>query len=189
MMRYLQYDTLQKMGLGNFDVWAAAFGETVTAIELSPEGSGYRAKTRFARFFNLPELISIFKECADVQTADMLDLPVPEAEYINEVLKPTEEQEEMVASFGERAEIVRSGRVDPSEDNLLLITNDSRKCALDQRLLNDMLPDAGDSKVNRCVKNVFDIWKETEQDRSTQLIFCDREAIRCYTNYKWGYAL
>ena len=128
---------------------------------------------RFARFFNLPELISIFKESADVQTADMLDLPVPEAEYINEVLKPTEEQKEMVASFGERAEIVRKGGVDPSEDNMLAITNDGRKCALDQRLLNEMLPDAEDSKVNRCVKNAFDIWKETKQDRSTQLIFCD----------------
>lgn len=173
IMRYLQYDTLQEMGLGNFDAWAAAFGETVTSVELSPEGTGYRAKVRFARFFNLPELISIFKESADVQTADMLDLPVPEAEYINEVLKPTEEQKEMVASFGERAEVVRKGEVDPSVDNMLAITNDGRKCALDQRLLNDMLPDAEESKVNRCVRNVFDIWKETSQDRSTQLIFCD----------------
>jgi len=173
IMRYLQYDTLQEMGLGNFDAWAASFGETVTSIELSPEGTGYRAKMRFARFYNLPELISIFKESADIQTADMLELPVPEAEYINEVLKPTEEQKEMVASFGERAELVRNGEVDPSEDNMLTITNDGRKCALDQRLLNDMLPDAEDSKVNRCVKNAFDIWKETEQDCSTQLIFCD----------------
>ena len=173
IMRYLQYDTLQEMGLGNFDAWAAAFGETVTAVELSPEGTGYRAKVRFARFFNLPELISIFKESADIQTSDMLALPVPEAEYINEVIKPTQEQKEMVASFGERAEIVRKGEVDPSVDNMLSITNDGRKCALDQRLLNEMLPDAEDSKVNRCVKNAFDIWKGTKEDRSTQIIFCD----------------
>ena len=172
-MRYLQYDTIQRMGLGHFDSWAATFGETVTAIELSPEGTGYRAKTRFARFFNLPELISLFKEAADIQTADMLNLPVPEAEYINEVLKPSEEQEELVSSFAERAEIVRAGLVEPYEDNMLKITNDGRKCALDQRLINDMLPDFADSKVNRCVKNAFDIWEETTQKRSTQLIFCD----------------
>ena len=173
IMRYLQYDTIQRMGLGHFDSWAATFGETVTAIELSPEGTGYRAKTRFARFFNLPELISLFKEAADIQTADMLNLPVPEAEYINEVLKPSEEQEELVSSFAERAEIVRAGLVEPYEDNMLKITNDGRKCALDQRLINDMLPDFADSKVNRCVKNAFDIWEETAQKRSTQLIFCD----------------
>ena len=173
IMRYLQYDTLQKMGLGHFDSWAAAFGETVTAIELSPEGTGYRAKTRFARFFNLPELISLFKESADIQTADMLNLPVPEAEYINEVLKPSPEQEELVSTFADRAEMVRSGLVEPREDNMLKITNDGRKCALDQRLINDMLPDFPDSKVNRCVKNAFDIWQETAQNRSTQLIFCD----------------
>ena len=155
VMRYLQYDTLQRMGLGHFDSWAASFGETVTAIELSPEGTGYRAKTRFARFFNLPELISVFKETADVQTADMLDLPTPEAEYINEVLKPSQIQKDMVASFAERAEKVRSGRLDPSIDNMLRITNDGRKCALDQRLINDMLPDDPGSKVNCCVKNVF----------------------------------
>lgn len=142
IMRYLQYDTLMNMGMGHFDSWAATFGETVTAIELSPEGTGYRAKTRFARFFNLPELISIFKEAADIQTADMLNLPVPEAEYINEVLKPSEEQKEMVEAFSERAEQVRGGAVDPRVDNMLKITNDGRKCALDQRLLNDMLPDA-----------------------------------------------
>ena len=147
IMRYLQYDTIQKMGLGHFDSWAAAFGETVTAIELSPEGTGYRAKTRFARFFNLPELISLFKESADIQTADMLNLPVPEA--------------------------VRSGLVEPTVDNMLKITNDGRKCALDQRLLNDMLPDEADSKVNRCAKNAYDIWEETAEKKSTQLIFCD----------------
>lgn len=152
IMRYLQYDTIQKMGLGHFDAWAASFGETVTAIELSPEGTGYRAKTRFARFYNLPELISLFKEAADVQTADMLNLPVPEAEYINEVLKPSEIQKEMVSSFADRAELVRGGVVDAKDDNMLKITNDGRKCALDQRLINDMLPDEEDSKVNRCVK-------------------------------------
>ena len=173
IMRYLQYDTLQAMGLGHFDSWAAAFGETVTAIELSPEGTGYRAKTRFARFFNLPELISLFKESADIQTADMLHLPVPEAEYINEVLKPSPEQEDLVSTFADRAEMVRSGLVEPREDNMLKITNDGRKCALDQRLINDMLPDFPDSKVNRCVKNAFDIWHETAQNRSSQLIFCD----------------
>ena len=173
IMRYLQYDTIQKMGLGHFDSWAAAFGETVTAIELSPEGTGYRAKTRFARFFNLPELISLFKESADIQTADMLNLPVPEAEYINEVLKPSEIQQDMVSAFADRAEAVRSGLVEPTVDNMLKITNDGRKCALDQRLLNDMLPDEADSKVNRCAKNAYDIWEETAEKKSTQLIFCD----------------
>lgn len=173
IMRYLQYDTLQKLGLGHFDSWAAAFGETVTSVELSPEGTGYRAKTRFARFFNLPELISLFKECADIQTADMLDLPIPEAEYINEVLKPSEEQEKLVSSFADRAELVRKGMVDPKKDNMLTITNDGRKCALEQRLVHDMLPDEEESKVNRCVKNVFEIWEKTAADRSTQLIFCD----------------
>ena len=173
IMRYLQYDTIQKMGLGHFDSWAAAFGETVTAIELSPEGTGYRAKTRFARFFNLPELISLFKESADIQTADMLNLPVPEAEYINEVLKPSEIQQDMVSAFADRAEAVRSGLVEPTVDNMLKITNDGRKCALDQRLLNDMLPDEADRKVNRCAKNAYDIWEETAEKKSTQLIFCD----------------
>ena len=173
IMRYLQYDTLQKMGLSHFDDWAASFGETVTAIELSPEGTGYRAKTRFARFFNLPELISLFKESADVQTADMLNLPVPEAEYINEVLKPSETQEEMVSSFADRAEAVRNGNVNPRFDNMLKITNDGRKLALDQRLINDMLPDEPESKVNRCVDNAFKVWEESALDRGTQLIFCD----------------
>ena len=173
IMRYLQYDTLMNMGMGHFDSWAATFGETVTAIELSPEGTGYRAKTRFARFFNLPELISIFKEAADIQTADMLNLPVPEAEYINEVLKPSEEQKEMVEAFSERAEQVRGGVVDPRVDNMLKITNDGRKCALDQRLLNDMLPDAGESKVNACVENAFQVWEDGKDTQATQLIFCD----------------
>lgn len=172
-MRYLQYDLLQKLGMGHFDAWAAAFGETVTGIELSPEGTGYRAKTRFARFYNLPELMSLFKECADIQTADLLNLPVPEAEYVNEVLKPSPEHKEMVKAFAERAEAVRGGGVDPAKDNMLRITNDGRKCALDQRLLNDMLPDAEGSKADRCVENAFGIWERTMQDKSAQMIFCD----------------
>ena len=173
IMRYLQYDTLQRTGLGHFDSWASTFGETVTAIELAPEGTGYRAKTRFARFFNLPELISMFKEVADVQTADMLKLPVPEAELVNEVLKPSEIQQEMVASFSDRAEAVRSGRVDPKEDNMLRITNDGRKCALDQRLMNPLLPDDGESKVNACIRNAFKVWQDGQADRTAQVIFCD----------------
>ena len=173
IMRYLQYDTLQKLHLGHFDSWAASFGETVTAIELSPEGTGYRAKTRFARFFNLPELISLFKESADVQTADMLNLPVPEAEYINEVLKPSETQQEMVSSFADRAEQVRNGNVNPKIDNMLKITNDGRKLALDQRLINDLLPDEPESKINLCVENAYQVWEESTPDKSTQLIFCD----------------
>ncbi len=173
IMRYLQNRRLVETGLSHFDSWAASFGETVTAIELSPEGTGYRAKTRFARFFNLPELISMFKEVADIQTADMLHLPVPEAEYINEVLKPSEIQQEMVSSFAERAEAVRGGAVDPRTDNMLKITNDGRKCALEQRLINDMLLDEPESKVNRCVENTFAVWQETMECRSAQLIFCD----------------
>ncbi len=173
IMRYLQYDLLQKLGLGHFDAWAASFGETVTSIELSPEGTGYRAKTRFARFYNLPELMSLFKECADIKTADLLKLPVPEAEYVNEVLKPSPEQQKMVEAFAERAEAVRAGGVDPAKDNMLRITNDGRKCALDQRLLNDMLPDAEGSKANACVKNVYRIWKDSMEDKSAQIIFCD----------------
>ena len=160
VMRYLQYGTLQKKNLTHFDCWASTFGETTTAIELAPEGTGYRAKTRFARFFNLPELISLFKESADVQTADMLNLPVPKAEYINEVLKPSETQEEMVSSFADRAEAVRNGNVNPRFDNMLKITNDGRKLALDQRLMNEMLPDEPESKVNRCVDNAFKVWEK-----------------------------
>lgn len=183
IMRYLQYDTLMRMGMGHFDSWAATFGETVTAIELSPEGTGYRAKTRFARFFNLPELISIFKEAADIQTSDMLNLPVPEAEFINEVLKPSEEQQDMVAAFSERAESVRTGMVNPTEDNMLKITNDGRKCALDQRLLNELLPDAEKSKVNTCVENAFQVWEEGKTDRTTQLIFCDLSTPKGYGTF------
>nr|MCR5777320.1 DEAD/DEAH box helicase family protein [Lachnospiraceae bacterium] len=172
-MRYLQYDTLQKLGLGQFDSWAATFGETQTAIELAPEGTGYRAKTRFAKFFNLPELISLFKESADIQTPDMLKLPVPEAEYENIVLKPTDAQKEIVASLADRAEAVRNRLVDPAEDNMLRITNDGRKLALDQRLVSDLLPDDENSKVNICVNKAFEIWENTKADRSTQILFCD----------------
>ena len=172
-MRYLQYNTLQKLGLGNFDSWAATFGETQTAIELAPEGTGYRAKTRFAKFFNLPELISLFKESADIQTPDMLKLPVPEAEYENVVLKPSEYQKEMVQSLADRAEAVRDRRVDATVDNMLKITNDGRKLALDQRLINDMLPDEDNSKSTTCVDKAFEIWEETKEQKSAQLIFCD----------------
>ena len=172
-MRYLQYSTLQKLGLGNFDSWAATFGETQTAIELAPEGTGYRAKTRFAKFFNLPELISLFKESADIQTPDMLKLPVPEAEYENVVLKPSEYQKEMVQSLADRAEAVRDRRVDATVDNMLKITNDGRKLALDQRLINDMLPDDDNSKATTCVDKAFEIWEDTKEQKSAQLIFCD----------------
>ena len=173
MQRYLQYDRLRDMHLQHFDAWASTFGETVTAIELAPEGTGYRAKTRFARFFNLPELITMFKDVADVQTADMLKLPVPEVEYHNQVMKPSDFQREMVSSFAERAEKVRNGSVTPSEDNMLKITNDGRKLALDQRLQDSMLPDDPTSKVNVCVENIYRIWSETQEKRSTQLVFCD----------------
>ena len=172
-MRYLQYGTLQKLGLGQFDSWAANFGDTQTAIELAPEGTGYRAKTRFAKFFNLPELISLFKEAADIQTPDMLNLPVPEAEYENVTLKPSEAQKEMVQSLADRAERVRNRMVDSSVDNMLKITNDGRKLALDQRLMNDMLPDDENSKSSVCVEKAFKIWEDTADKRSAQLIFCD----------------
>ena len=172
-MRYLQYDTLQKLGLGHFDSWASSFGETQTAIELAPEGTGYRAKTRFAKFFNLPELIALFKESADIQTPDMLKLPVPEAEYENVVLKPSDYQQDMVASLAERAEEVRNRKVDVTVDNMLRITNDGRKLALDQRLINDMLPDNENSKASVCVNKAFEIWEQTKEQKSAQLIFCD----------------
>ena len=173
LMRYLQYDTLQRMDLGHFDSWASTFGETVTAVELAPEGTGYRAKTRFAKFFNLPELMSVFKEAADIQTSDMLKLPVPEAIYTDVVSEPSEEQKQMVEALGKRAEIVRNGGVDSSVDNMLKITNDGRKLALDQRLQNPLLPDNPDSKTNRCVENVFSIWEETAEQKAAQLVFCD----------------
>lgn len=173
MQKYLQYSTLRRNDLIHFDAWASTFGETVTAIELSPEGSGYRAKTRFAKFYNLPELMSMFKETADIQTADMLNLPVPEAHYHNIVLKPSEAQKKMVEGLSDRAERVRNKMVDSSTDNMLLITNDGRKLALDQRLMNDMLPDSETSKVSACADNVFDIWQRTAESRSTQMVFCD----------------
>lgn len=173
MQRYLQYETLRSQGLQHFDAWASTFGETVTAIELAPEGTGYRAKTRFARFYNLPELISMFKMVADIQTADMLNLPVPEAEYHNVVIKPSEYQKNMVTELAERAEKVRNGMVDATEDNMLKITNDGRKLALDQRLISELLPDDTDSKVSACVDNIYHLWEQNGDKRLTQLVFCD----------------
>ena len=177
-MRYLQYGTLKRLGMTQFDSWAASFGETQTAIELAPEGVGYRTKRRFSRFFNLPELISVFKEAADIKTADMLNLPVPEAEYENVVLKPSEYQKEMVASLADRAEAVRNQLVSPYQDNMLRITNDGRKLALDQRLINEMLPANENSKVAVCAEKSYHIWEETTSERSTQLIFCDLSTPR-----------
>ena len=173
IQRYLQMSALEEQGLQHFDAWAANYGETVTAIELSPEGTGYRAKTRFAKFYNLPELMSVFKNVADIQTADMLKLPVPEAHYHNIALKPSEYQKEIVASLAERAEKVRNREVDSSVDNMLLITNDGRKLALDQRLVNPMLPSDPNSKAAKCAENVFEIWQRTADQHSTQMIFCD----------------
>ena len=173
IQRYLQMSALEEQGLQHFDSWAANYGETVTAIELSPEGTGYRAKTRFAKFYNLPELMSVFKNVADIQTADMLRLPVPEARYHNIALKPSEYQKEIVASLAERAEKVRNRMVDSNVDNMLLITNDGRKLALDQRLVNPMLPSDPNSKSAKCAENVFEIWQRTAGQRSTQMIFCD----------------
>lgn len=173
IQRYLQYNTLVKNGLQHFDAWASTFGETITAVELTPEGTGYRAKTRFAKFYNLPELMAMFKEIADIKTADMLNLPVPEAKYHNIAVKPSEMQKEMVASLAERAEQVRGGGVDSSVDNMLKITNDGRKLALDQRMLNAMLPDFEGSKINACVNNIYRIWKENADKKSAQLVFCD----------------
>ena len=173
MQRYLQNSKLQNMGLGLFDSWASTFGEVVTSIELAPEGNGYRAKSRFARFYNIPELMNMFKEIADIKTSDQLKLPVPEAEYETVVLKPTEQQKEIVESLGERAEVVRNGGVDASVDNMLKITNDGRKLALDQRLVNELLPDNPESKIAVCAKKSYEIWKDTAAQKSAQLIFCD----------------
>ena len=173
MQRYLQYDLLKNKDMTHFDSWASTFGETVTAIELAPEGTGYRAKTRFSRFYNLPELISMFKEVADIQTADMLNLPVPEVEYINVSLEPSEYQKDMVSALAERAEKVRKGEVEPHIDNMLRITNDGRKLALDQRLVNSILPDDENSKVNICAANIYSIWEKTKEQALTQLVFCD----------------
>ena len=173
MQRYLQNSKLQNMGLGLFDSWASTFGEVVTSIELAPEGTGYRAKSRFARFYNIPELMNMFKEIADIKTSDQLKLPVPEAEYETVVLKPTEQQKEIVESLGERAEVVRNGGVDASVDNMLKITNDGRKLALDQRLVNELLPDNPESKIAVCAEKSYEIWKDTAAQKSAQLIFCD----------------
>ena len=173
MQRYLQHHTLVEHNLQHFDAWASTFGETVTAIELAPEGTGYRLKTRFAKFYNLPELMQMFREVADIQTADMLNLPVPEAEYRVVSVKPSEMQREMVVELGERAERVREGLVNATEDNMLLITNDGRKLALDQRMMNDLLPDYPESKVNACVEEVYNFWEQGQEKRLTQLVFCD----------------
>ena len=178
MQKYLQYGLLEEKGLLHFDAWASTFGETITAIELAPEGTGYRSKTRFSRFYNLPELMSMFKEVADIQTADMLNLPVPKANYHNIVLQPSEHQKEMVAALGERAEAVRSRQVDSSKDNMLLITNDGRKLALDQRLVNPLLPDSDTGKITACANNVAEIWRRTAGQQSTQMVFCDLSTPR-----------
>ena len=173
IQRYLQYETLQRNGLQHFDSWASTFGETITAVELTPEGTGYRAKTRFAKFYNLPELMAMFKEVADIQTADMLNLPTPEAHYHNVAVKPSDFQKDMVEELGKRAEKIRGGMVDASVDNMLKITNDGRKLALDQRMLNPMLPDFEGSKVNACVDNIYQIWQDNAEKKSAQLVFCD----------------
>jgi len=173
MQRYLQYETLLRHNLAHFDAWASIFGETITAIELAPEGIGYRAKTRFAKFHNLPELMSMFRSVADIQTADMLNLPVPKANFHTEVLQPSELQKEMIAQLAERAEAIRSGVVDPREDNMLRVTSDGRKLALDQRIINPMLPDDPDGKVSKCANNIFRIWEDTKTDRLAQLVFSD----------------
>ena len=173
MQRYLQYDRLQELGMAHFDCWASRFGETVTALELAPEGTGYRARTRFSKFFNLPELMNLFKEIADIKTADQLHLPTPQVEYHNIVAQPTEQQQEMVKALSERASLVHSGTVDPSQDNMLKITSDGRKLGLDQRIINQMLPDEPGTKVNQCVDNIMQIWRDGEADKLTQLVFCD----------------
>ena len=173
MQRYLQYDRLQELGMAHFDCWASRFGETVTALELAPEGTGYRARTRFSKFFNLPELMNLFKEVADIKTADQLHLPTPEVEYHNVVAKPTVQQQEMVKALSERASLVHSGSVDPSQDNMLKITSDGRKLGLDQRIISPLLPDEPGTKVNQCVDNIMQIWRDGEADKLTQLVFCD----------------
>ena len=199
MQRYLQYERLQELNMTHFDCWASRFGETVTALELAPEGTGYRARTRFSKFFNLPELMNLFKEVADIKTADQLNLPTPEVEYHNIVAQPTEHQQEMVKALSERASLVHSGTVDPSQDNMLKITSDGRKLGLDQRIVNQMLPDEPGTKVNQCVDNIMQIWRDGEADKLTQLVFCDistpqakllqarrrkRWIIHCFTHWK-----
>ena len=180
IQRYLQYDRLQEMGMGHFDCWASRFGETVTALELAPEGTGYRPRTRFARFFNLPELMNLFKEVADIKTADQLNLPTPEVEYHTVASKPTEIQKGMVKELSKRATKVHSGTVDPREDNMLKITSDGRKLGLDQRIIDPLLPDEEGTKVNRCVENILQCWRDGDSQKLTQLVFCDSVAIRCY---------
>lgn len=180
MMRYLQHDMLQRKHLTHFDCWASTFGETATAIELAPEGTGYRARTRFSKFFNLPELMQLFKEAADIKTADQLHLPTPTPIYHNVVAQPTEIQKGMVQELSERAAKVHAGIVDASTDNMLKITSDGRKLGLDQRVINPDLPDEAGSKVNLCVDNIYSVWKDGQADKLTQLVFCDRVAIRCY---------
>lgn len=178
MQRYLQYGTLQQKSMSHFDAWASTFGETTTAIELAPEGTGYRARTRFAKFFNLPELMNLFKEVADIKTADQLNLPRPTAHYETVVVKPSAYQQEMVQALSERAAAVHSGAVDPSVDNMLRITSDGRKLGLDQRLMNPFLPDDPGSKVNACVQNIVRIWREGAAEKLTQLVFCDLSTPR-----------
>ena len=173
MMRYLQYDLLEETGLLHFDSWAANFGETVTSMELAPEGTGFRSRTRFAKFFNLPELMAMWREAADIQTAEMLKLPVPEHESITVVTKPSAYQQDMVAELGERAEAIRRRMVEPKEDNMLKVTSDGRKLALDQRLADPTLPDDPESKVNVCVQNVYQVWQDTAEQNGAQLIFSD----------------
>ena len=173
MQRYLQYYELKKMHLQHFDSWASTFGETVTAIELNPEGNGYRSKTRFSKFYNLPELMNMVKQFMDIKTADVLNLPVPNAHYETIKTKPSEEQKQILETFSERADKVRAKQVDSSVDNMLLITNDGKKMALDQRLINPLLPDDENSKVNTCVKNIFSIWNKYTDKKSAQLVFCD----------------
>ena len=173
MQRYLQYNSLEHKNLLQFDAWASTFGETVTAIELAPEGTGYRAKTRFAKFYNLPELMSMFKEIADIQTAETLNLPVPKANFYNVAVKPSDIQKEMVEGLGKRADAIRKKQVDSKTDNMLKITNEGRKLALDQRLLNEILPDFENSKVNICANNIYDIWEKNKENKATQLVFCD----------------
>ena len=173
MQRYLQYGALQRSGMTHFDCWASTFGETTTAIELAPEGTGYRARTRFAKFFNLPELMNVFRQVADIKTADQLHLPTPQVHYETVVVKPTAQQQEMVQALSERAAAVHGKMVDPTVDNMLKITSDGRKLGLDQRLINPLLPDDPASKVNACVGNIVRIWEAGQESRLTQLVFCD----------------
>lgn len=173
MQRYLQYDVLKEKGLQNFDAWASTFGETTSGMELSPEGNKYRIKTRFSKFYNLPELMSMFKDVADIKTSDMLNLETPKVNYETILIKSSEEQKKILNELSERADGVRSGLVDSEEDNMLRITNDGKKLALDQRLINELLPDDENSKVNICIRNVFSVWESTKENKSTQLVFCD----------------